>query len=647
MSLLKIIKGEKLMKIIKKFFIISIFIFISLIILSIKSNASSDLLLNNLDFNAFINSDGSMDITETWDIKIKDTNTLFKTFKLDSGKYKDITNIQVTDITNGENKEFRQINTLMYHVTKNCYYGLINDDGNFEIAWGVGLDNSSDTKKYKISYTVQDAISKHNDYAQLYWQFIGSDFEINAKKVTGSIILPGQVENKDEIRVWGHTEDLNGEIYVTDLNKINFELDGFNSRRFVEIRVLFPTGMIVSSGRTSNNNILEDVINEETSWANEANERRTRRNMSNLLITAITVTICIILAIYSLKQALKASNKLKDFKEYKPTQKLKYFRELPRKDATPAQALHVYKETKVGFADAEIGKIVSATLLNLNLKKYIDFKIENEKNKEKIIMKITNSDIINLSADEKVIFEFLKKACKEKDEITVKDFQKYIKSTSTTNILALKKDLNLQTKKELIEKQLFDTEKEKIYKKYQSKNTLYCTVIFFVIFGAAFLTEFLTIIGYTALFGLIVCEIISIIINNKAMKKINVYTQKGIDEKEMWKGLKKYMEDFSMLDKREVPEIAIWEHFLVFATAFGIANKVLKQLKIIYPDLENNLDINTYTYMYLMMNTNFSSSFSNAISTSMSSAYSSASGGGGGFSGGGRTEAGGRRWGRR
>ena len=635
------------MKIIKKFFIISIFIFISLIILSIKSNASSDLLLNNLDFNAFINSDGSMDITETWDIKIKDTNTLFKTFKLDSGKYKDITNIQVTDITNGENKEFRQINTLMYHVTKNCYYGLINDDGNFEIAWGVGLDNSSDTKKYKISYTVQDAISKHNDYAQLYWQFIGSDFEINAKKVTGSIILPGQVENKDEIRVWGHTEDLNGEIYVTDLNKINFELDGFNSRRFVEIRVLFPTGMIVSSGRTSNNNILEDVINEETSWANEANERRTRRNMSNLLITAITVTICIILAIYSLKQALKASNKLKDFKEYKPTQKLKYFRELPRKDATPAQALHVYKETKVGFADAEIGKIVSATLLNLNLKKYIDFKIENEKNKEKIIMKITNSDIINLSADEKVIFEFLKKACKEKDEITVKDFQKYIKSTSTTNILALKKDLNLQTKKELIEKQLFDTEKEKIYKKYQSKNTLYCTVIFFVIFGAAFLTEFLTIIGYTALFGLIVCEIISIIINNKAMKKINVYTQKGIDEKEMWKGLKKYMEDFSMLDKREVPEIAIWEHFLVFATAFGIANKVLKQLKIIYPDLENNLDINTYTYMYLMMNTNFSSSFSNAISTSMSSAYSSASGGGGGFSGGGRTEAGGRRWGRR
>ena len=95
-----------------------------------------------------------------------------------------------------------------------------------------------------------------------------------------------------------------------------------------------------------------------------------------------------------------------------------------------------------------------------------------------------------------------------------------------------------------------------------------------------------------------------------------------------------------MLDKREVPEIAIWEHFLVFATAFGIADKVLKQLKVVYPNIENDLNVNTYTCMYFMMNTNFSRSFSNAISTSMSSAYSSASGGGGGFSGGG----GGGRW---
>ena len=635
------------MKIIKRSFITLFFISIFLLALSIKSNASSDLLLNSIDFQADINTDGSMKVTETWDIQIEDTNTLYKTFKPDSGKYSDITNVEVTEITDGMSKQFREINTLMYHVTKDCYYGMINDDGNFEIAWGVGLDSSSDTRKYEISYIVKDAVSKHNDYAQLYWQFIGDDFEVNAKKVTGTITLPEPAENKDEIKVWGHTEDLNGEIYVTDLDKISFELDGFNAGRYVEIRTLFPTDMIIYSGRTSNDNILEDVIDEETVWANEANARRTKRDTINLLVTIITITICIILAIYSIKKALKNSKKLKDFEEYKPTQELKYFRELPRKDATPAQALYVFKETVVGFADAEIGRVVSATLLDLNLKKYIEFKVEKENNKEKISMKITNTDTINLSKDELVVFKFLKKACKDENEITVKDFQKYIKGASRTTILGLKQDLNYKTKEELIEKELFNTEKEKMYKKHKGENVTYTTIIYFAIFALIVIPQFINLISCIGIIGLIICEIIAIIINSKSLHKINVYTQKGIDEKEMWKGLKKYMEDFSMLDKREVPEIAIWEHFLVFATVFGIANKVLKQLKIVYPDLENSLDINTYTYMYLMMNTDFSSSFSNAISTSMSSAYSSASGGGGGFSGGGRTEAGGRRWWRR
>ena len=115
-----------------------------------------------------------------------------------------------------------------------------------------------------------------------------------------------------------------------------------------------------------------------------------------------------------------------------------------------------------------------------------------------------------------------------------------------------------------------------------------------------------------------------------------------MDLQEQWKGLKKFMEDFSRLDKREVPELIVWEKYLVYATAFGIADKVIKQLKMVYPNFEEmTTGIGTYAYMNIMMNTNFSSSFSSAISSSISSAtYSSGSGSGGGFSGGG---GGGRR----
>ena len=126
----------------------------------------------------------------------------------------------------------------------------------------------------------------------------------------------------------------------------------------------------------------------------------------------------------------------------------------------------------------------------------------------------------------------------------------------------------------------------------------------------------------------------------KIRKRINVLTQKGINEKEKWKGLKKYMEDFSLLNEKEVPAIEVWEHYLVYATAFGISDKVLKQLKTIYPNIDELSSVNTSTYMYFMYHSNFSSSISRSVSSSMSTSYSSGTGGGGGFSGGG----GGGRW---
>ena len=220
--------------------------------------ANSYLNLNELNFYAKINDDGSMDVVETWNIEIEDTNTLFKTFELDNTKFSSIDNVKVKDVT--ANKEFNQIDEEMYHVTKDCYYGLVNSNGAFEIAWGVGLDDEEDTRTYEISYTVEDAVSKYNDYAELYWQFIGEDFEIDADKITGTIELPESANSTEDIKVWGHTEGLNGEIYATATNEITFELNNFYAGRFVEVRTLFPSYMIENTNRTYSTNRYEEVV---------------------------------------------------------------------------------------------------------------------------------------------------------------------------------------------------------------------------------------------------------------------------------------------------------------------------------------------------------------------------------------------------
>ena len=53
------------MKTVKKLLISICFMFLFIILTTIKSNASSNLHLNKLAFDANINSDGSMDVVET------------------------------------------------------------------------------------------------------------------------------------------------------------------------------------------------------------------------------------------------------------------------------------------------------------------------------------------------------------------------------------------------------------------------------------------------------------------------------------------------------------------------------------------------------------------------------------------------------
>ena len=638
------------MKKIRRLFIILIFVFLFLIIGNKSNAASSDLELNNLNFDAKIQENGDMVVTETWDIDIEDTNTLFKTFKTDINKYLDIKDVKVKERTNGINKDFIETSRLMYHVTKDYYYGLINSDGNFEIAWGVGLDDEEDTRTYEISYTVEGAVGRYSDYNQLYWQFVGEDFEIDAKKITGTITLPKEVDNKEELRVWGHTAGLNGEIYATDNNKIEFTVNDFKAGTYVEIRTLFPRDVLSDEvQRTYDHPILDTVLEEESVWAEEANRLRNQR-MIYVVLIYIAITVLSILFIISIIRKIKV---IRERKEKKPSEEIIYFRELPREDASPAEAVFLEKETKTDLQPNDTGKIFSATLLNLSLKKLIEIQsTKNEKGKDEISIKLLDKDgILALeNKDEKAIGKFLISAFEKQENgvLTVKELEKFIKKSPSTKILDLQEDIRQGTRIKLTDKKILDKEEQSKYLRESGMQALSVAIFIFCVCMSFAIVEW---IGNIVIAGCVVFDIImflNIVATGIEISKINVFTQAGIDEIAKWKGLKKYMQEFSLLDKREVPEIAIWEHFLVFATAFGIADKVLEQLKIVYPDIENTININTYPYMYLMVHTDFSRSFSNAISTSMSSAYTSASGGGGGFSGGGRwwPEAGGGGGGR-
>lgn len=617
---------------------ICLMMIITIIIIGITKTVSAELKLNVLKFEANIKENGDMEVTEIWNIRIEDTNTLYKYFKRDSSKFSGIENVKVTDITSGKNQLYTKDRFWQYHVTKNHYYGAMNKEGNFEIGWGVGLENSSATRVYKIEYTVKDALTKYNDYAELYWQFIGNGFEVPAKEVVGKITLPQEAENKEKIKVWGHTEELNGEIYVTSTNTIEFQLDGYNSGNMLEVRALIPTEMITSTTKYKDKEILREIIDEETRWAEEANSKRLRRRV---LITSVVSIVSLIIDIVIIMKIKKYNKKQKELtQKYVPENNIEYYRDIPRENATPGEAYRLINESISDITSVNIGKIFSAGLLDLSLKGYLEFEI-NEQKKKEIIIKLTNKQINEDEEirEEKSIYEFLKNIKNIENGITVKELQKAIEKYPS-KIEKLVENINKKISNGLKENELIDEKAKDEYSKYTSGQIVYFIVLVWSIISSIFvLIAEANIIIKICIASTILMIIIGLIKSIIVAKKINVFTQKGVNEIEEWKGLKKYMKDYSLLDEKEVPAITIWEKYLVFATAFGIANEVIKQLKLVYPDFENISTINSTT-LFIVMNTDFNRTFSSAISTSMSTTYSSATGGGGGFSGGG---GGGRR----
>ena len=529
-------------------------------------------------------------------------------------------------------------------------------------------------RKIQISYTVEDVVTDYKDCQEIYWKFFAEgQNSIPAKKVTGKLILPTEVQNIGNLRVWGHGQ-LNGKIEKLNNSEVSFEMDNLSPGAMFEIRVVTQDKMFVTSpNKVYNYNYLQTILKEEQKWADE----------SNASANAFRTIIIILFVIYGVILIIRIINIIRLLKLGKEEikrdnfSKFKYFRDIPREQtATPAEALYLYKFDKKRLDTGTIqSNAVSATILNLCYKKKISLRVDE---KDNVYIKIL-SDKSDLKDDELEIYKLLKDASKGKEEFEIKELNAYAKNKYYEYSTIINKFVN-SARNSLYKLGLIDKRKERTYAKYEfaegKKTTLKYSYMFFIILCLiAYFPIFKTRLTYASampliknliyiLIALLPWVLISIYYWNLQIEqrnKIAVLTNEGKEEKAKWKGLAKFMQEYSMLDEKDVLSLVIWEKYLIYATAFGIADKVIEQMKSKYPEvfIKEKWDDETmkenYPIIYFAINpiynvnnfhsiSNLSVGVSSAYSTSMreiaSHASSSGSGGGGGFSGGG----GGRRW---
>ena len=653
----------------KKYIIMAIIFFILLILFGNAFEKSQ--YLKQLDYNVTINEDGSIRIVETWDVFISYTNTLFRNFR-QSTQYGDIVDVSVVDLK--ANKNLTNTYEEQYHVPTDCFYALEIAGNKFEIAWGTGMENWIGNKKYQISYTITDVINDYNDCQELYWKLLSEDNTIPAKLVTGTITLPKKLSSIENLKVWGHGP-LNGEIARVSEDTVKFKLKDLNLSNMLEVRLLTTERVanVKNEDRIHNYNYIDTIMMREDQWAIEANQQGEAAKTGILIF----LIIYLIILVYNIVRLIQYYIIWKKRKKAVRIEKLTYYRDIPRgKDSTPGEASYLHYFDKSNFNTKKYqSNMVAGTILNLCLNKHISLRVQDKD----VYVKIKTYGE-NLKKDELAIFELLKKCQENEEEFEIGELKKYAKENFYEYEKAINDFVN-SARNSLYELQLVDKNEEKQYKKARNADSSYAMLEFLLESGIILsLLGFIPIIQsiYTKIFGvsfhkglietilifipLIVVNLIKLNILSKIKGKFAVITKDGMQEKEQWKGLINYMNHFSKLNEKEVPDLILWEQYLVYATTFGISEKLIKQMKAKYPEvfveeywgehpeyeenceiiriLTHDFSIRTNTELFIGKISNTTQSAYNTSQRAIASRTASSSGGsGGGFSSGGR-----RRW---
>ena len=143
--------------------------------------------------------------------------------------------------------------------------------------------------------------------------------------------------------------------------------------------------------------------------------------------------------------------------------------------------------------------------------------------------------------------------------------------------------------------------------------------------------------GIYAIAGGVFLVIFSIVLMRLDDDIFGRWTESGRTFYLKWRNFRKFLEDNSLINEHPPESIVIWNKYLVYGSALGVAEEVYKSMKLHVPNI-HEYDDGLYMYHYYggyyMMHTAFDTGESAANPSSDSSGFGGFGGGSGGGGGG-------------
>ena len=549
--------------------------------------------LHSIDINVEIDQNGIGHVKETWQTneENRDATEKYKVIS-DLGDIK-IRNFKV-ESDDGTWQEVSPWNIDASFDDKAYKYGMVEDGDRVELCWGI---TNFGENTYHLSYDIDPLVVGLNDYDMVYFRFIKENLDPLPDKI--SITIKGPNDFDDEVLMWGF--GFEGDVHNVD-GEILAKSDG--DVQYGQVMLRFPKGSFDTSYHIDKDfDFYADMAQEGSDYgsADDADDyeygESTRFNpflffLSGALslIGPIIGFIFFGLAIKSLKgssdykiinkKVLKKANKFKD----------QYYRDIPYDG--PIEDTYLISQNANGIS-INYENYMTAFLLKWVYQNAISF----GEDEEKVLFFDTKSSYVsinqkpsNMSQVESGFFDILQRSEEYTDDGKIK--QKHI---------------------------------EKFIKKNESFMEDY-----FESFSENSLDQ-LVDRGY--------------LINNKKKKALSskfnnkiTITDTGIDLYENFIKFKNYLEDYSLIEERDINEVKLWDGFMIYAAIYGISKKVYSNFTEIYPEYEN---MSAFDFYMISNITSYSSGISSAASSNLSSFESGGFGGSSSFGGGGGSFGGG------
>jgi uncharacterized membrane protein len=553
-------------------------------------------------------------------------------------------------------------------------YGTADLGDAYRIVWHYRA--SYEERTFTVRYRLSGLAVAYDDVVDVYWQVWGDEWQEPLGSLVATMVLPGD-GGKGEVKVFGHPASVSGK---TSLGPVGISptliagdvpvsprlvASDVPAGQFVEMRVVFPRELLSSTvgARVEPGDGLQQIMKEEAAEARS----ETRRAWLQAWLVRLQPLVGLLLVVLSV--GAMSFVYLRYGREPKVDYDERYEREPPTNDPPAVIGAIITQKPSVGIRE------FTATLFDLIRRDVLNAQPVSVKERGLLSEKTLTDLRVDLGSDDSDSIEDF-----ARNLITLENFERRVLNVAE-RVLS-HGSVNLTDFEERIKdgddreanRSSYESFRDAVKREVERRDLverspgrwLGPAALVLGLAGAAWFVLSLSGVPVGALISFIISSFIGFVgaavvvwvvfrrvfgyadsALGSAMHRMWVRrTPKGALLHARWQAFRRYLNDFSRMEESPPASLALWEQFLVYGIALGVAEQVLEAARLhAPPEIAKGSSFYSpgivgsisgpYVFSFSDLENDFSEAFTPPSSSGSGSGGGFSGGGGGGFGGGG------------